>query len=213
MSKKEQLITNWRTQFYFPERLINAFNKLNREDFIPPDLRAQAYDDTPLPIPRGKTISQPTTVMIMTHALNVQEGEKIFEVGAGSGFQTALLATLVSEKGKIITTEVKPELVTFAKENLARAGLYNVRVIEADGSQGLDNEAPFDKIIITAACKELPPKLVQQLKIGGIIVAPVGTEQEQTMIQATKMDNGDLHYELLGPFVFSPLYGPYGFKV
>ena len=192
---------------------LKAFEEVRREDFIPEEIKDKAYDDHPLPILRGKTISQPTTVMMMTHALELKLGEKVFEVGAGSGYQSAIIAKIVGSKGKVVTAEVLPELVSFAKQNLAKAKIENVEIYEDDGSNGLEKEAPFDKIIITAACKEFPKPLLEQLKPEGIIVGPVGGKNEQEMIRGIKDKNNKLQLEFLGPFLFSPMYGKYGFEI
>ena len=202
----------WKEKLGLNETELNAFNDVNREDFVPEEFRDKAYDDSPLPILRGKTISQPTTVMMMTHALELDENDKVFEVGTGSGYQTAIIAKIVGEKGKVVTTEVVPELVSFAKQNLAKANIKNVEIHEEDGSRGLPDKGLFDKIIITAACKEFPKPLLEQLKPEGIIVGPVGDKHEQEMVRGTKDKKGKLELEFLGPFLFSPLYGKYGFE-
>ena len=213
MNQKPELIKFWKENFGFREIELNAFKEVDREDFIPENLRNAAYQDMPLPLLRGKTISQPTTVMIMTHALELQPNEKVFEIGTGSGYQSAIIAKIVGPKGKVITTEVVPELVQFARQNLKKAKIGNVFVHEDDGSSGMPNEAPFDKIIITAACKEFPKSLLEQLKPNGIIVGPVGNEYEQEMVRGIKDKNGLLELEFLGPFLFTPMYGKYGFEV
>ena len=159
MYQKTDLINFWKDNFGFREIELNAFKEVDRENFIPENLRNAAYQDMPLPLLRGKTISQPTTVMIMTHALELERGEKVFEIGAGSGYQSAIIAKIIGSKGKVITTEVVPELVQFARENLKKANIHNVFVYEEDGSNGLPSEAPFDRIIITSACKEFPKPL------------------------------------------------------
>ena len=166
----------------------------------------------PLPLMRGKTISQPSTVMMMTSALDLNLGEKVFEVGTGSGYQAAIIAKIVGPKGKVVTTEILPELVAFAKENFKKAGIKNVIVLEEDGSKGFKKEAPYDRVIITAAAKEFPKELLEQLKPEGIIVGPVGNQHEQEMVRGRKDKNGKLELEFLGQFLFSPLYGKYGFE-
>jgi len=213
MEQKNYLREYWREHLDIAERELDAFTAVRREDFIQPEMRHRAYEDTPLPILRGKTISQPTTVMIMTANLALKTGDRVFEVGSGSGYQTAILAKLVGSKGEVISTEVIPELVTFARENLARAGIANVKLYEEDGSKGLQRESPFDKIIITAACSEFPPELLKQLKVGGIIVGPVGSESSQEMVKGVKTSEDHVELEFLGPFLFSPMYGKYGFAV
>jgi len=212
MAQKPELIKFWKDNFGFRDVELNAFKEVNREGFIPENLRDSAYHDVPLPLLRGKTISQPTTVMIMTYALELESGEKVFEVGTGSAYQSAIIAKIVGAKGKVITTEVVPELVSFAKQNLRKAGIKNVFVYEEDGSKGMPNEAPFDKIIITAACKEFPKPLIEQLKPEGIIVGPVGNQHEQEMVRGVKDKHGHLELEFLGQFLFTPMYGKYGFE-
>jgi len=213
MVQKTELINFWKENFGFRDIELNAFREINREEFILESLRNEAYQDMPLPLMRGKTISQPTTVMIMTHSLELEQGEKVFEIGTGSGYQAAIIAKIVGSKGKVITTEVVPELVHFAKQNLKRAMINNVSVYEDDGSNGLLSEAPFDKIIITAACKEFPKPLLEQLKPDGIIVGPVGNQNEQEMVKGIKAKDGRLELEFLGQFLFTPMYGKYGFEV
>src|SRR3989344_7298714 len=151
MDQKTGLIDFWKGNFRFREIELKAFKEIDRENFIPENLKNEAYRDMPLPLLRGKTISQPTTVMIMTHALELEHGEKVFEIGTGSGYQAAIISKIVGPKGKIVTTEVVPELLQFAKQNLRKAKIDNVFVYEEDGSNGMPSEAPFDKIIITSA--------------------------------------------------------------
>ena len=213
MTQKTELINFWKENFGFRDIELRAFKEVSREDFIPENLRNAAYQDMPLPLLRGKTISQPTTVMLMTHALELEPGDKVFEIGTGSGYQAAIIAKIVGAKGRVITTEVVPELLQFARQNLKKAKIDNVFVYEEDGSNGMPNEAPFDKIIITAACKEFPKRLLEQLKPGGIIIGPVGNKYEQEMVRGIKGKDGHLELEFLGPFLFTPMYGKYGFEV
>tara|TARA_B100000315_G_C14511823_1_gene557331 strand:+ start:305 stop:946 length:642 start_codon:yes stop_codon:yes gene_type:complete len=213
MHQKIELIEFWKSKLDLTKEELFAFESVKREDFVPFDQKDKAYDDHPLPILRGKTISQPTTVMIMTASLDVKKGDRVFEVGSGSGYQTAILSKLVGKNGKVVSTEVIPELVNFAKTNLLKAKINNVVVHEEDGSKGLPQYAPYDKIIITAACKEFPQPLLDQLKPGGIIVGPVGDIKEQEMCKGIKSKEGKLEVHFLGPFLFSPMYGKYGFEV
>jgi protein-L-isoaspartate(D-aspartate) O-methyltransferase len=213
IAQKSELLNFWRERFNFRTIELRAFRQVKREDFIPRNLRIAAYEDMPLPLLRGKTISQPTTVMIMTSALQLRPREKVFEIGTGSGYQAAIAAKIVGAKGRVITTEVVPELVHFARENIKKAEISNVFVYEEDGSNGMKEEAPFDKIIITAACREFPKPLIEQLKPEGIIIGPVGNKFEQEMVRGTKDKKGNLELEFLGPFLFTPMYGKYGFEV
>lgn len=211
MEAKNQLIHFWKENFKFREIELNAFREVNREHFIPEQIQSRAYEDVPLPLLRGKTISQPTTVMIMTAALQLKPGERIFEIGAGSGYQAAIIASIVQPE-KVITTEVIPELVGFARQNLKKASITNVEVLEEDGSKGIPGKL-FDKIIITAACKEFPQPLLDQLKPNGMIIGPVGNRDEQEMVRGTKLPDGQLQLEFLGQFLFTPMYGKYGFEI
>ncbi len=211
--KKEELIKYWENNYNFTKEEIKAFEEVKRENFISPHLKEYAYEDKPLPILRGKTISQPTTVMIMTHTLQFKPGDKVFEVGTGSGYQTTIISKLIGKTGKIITTEVIPELFNLAKLNFEKEKISNFEIYEEDGSRGMPNKAPFDKIIITAACNDFPEELLQQLKIGGIIVGPIGNRQEQNMLKGIKQKDNSLEIQSLCYFLLSPLYGVYGFEV
>lgn len=210
MVSKQELLQFWKSKGV-EDSLLTAFSKIPREQFIPPQLKIHAYDDHPLPTVRNQSISQPSTVMIMLSALDLQAGDKVFEVGAGSGYQAALMAQLVGKKGRVVTIDVIPELVHFARCNTADLHLHHVQVLEGDGAEGYPEEAPYDKIIITAACPMIPQPLINQLKEGGIIVAPVGDLQSQTLVKGTKV-NGKLELEFLGNFVFVPLVGKHGFE-
>jgi len=208
---KQRLIDYWRKlSIVKDERLIQAFKDVPRELFIRGGFKEEAYDDRPLPIGSGQTISQPTTVLIMTHALELREGLKVLEVGSGSGWQAAIIGKIVGN-GRVISTEVIPELCEFALNNLHKAGITNVRVIECDGSQGYEKEAPYDRIIVTAACPKIPGPLIDQLQVNGILIAPVGAlEYGQDMVKLKKKTSG-IEKESLGSFMFVPLKGRYGY--
>ena len=210
MTTKNQLVQFWKTM-NVDEELLQAFLNVPREQFVLPSLKKHAYEDRPLPTIRKQSISQPSTVMIMLNALELNPGEKILEIGAGVGYQAALLATLIGPTGKLITIDVIPELVQLARRNLESLGLQNTLVLESDGGEGYSPEAPYDKIILTAACPTIPQPLIDQLKEDGIILAPVGDLQSQTMIKGTKV-NGRLELDFLGDFMFVPMKGKYGFK-
>lgn len=196
---KKKLADYWiRSGTIKDKRIIKAFEAVPREDFITPEYAGEAYGDYPLPIGYGQTISQPTTVMIMTQALEIREGDRVLEVGAGSGYQAAIISKLVGSKGKVITTEIISLLAVLAENNLRKAGIGNVEVVNWDGSSGYEKEAPYDRIIVTAASPQIPEELVRQLKEGGIIVAPVGQLFiGQEMIKAKKVA-GKLKTESLG---------------
>lgn len=208
---KHHLIDYWEsTRIIKDKKVIDAFDSVPREMFILDDYSDEAYGDYPLPIGHNQTISQPTTIMIMTQALELKYGQKVLEVGAGSGYQAAIIAKIIGEKGKVFTTEIIPELVEFARNNLKKCNIDNVEVIKADGSSGYKKQGPYDRIIVTAACPKIPDQLIEQLKENGIIIAPVGPLYGQSMIKAIKK-KGRLETVNLGFFIFVPLNGKHGY--
>jgi len=190
-------------------KVIRAFGDVPRENFLPERLRGLAYSDTPLPIPGGQTISAPHMVAVMSEYLDVEANHKILEIGAGSGYQAAILSKM-APRGRVYTIEVVLELTDFAKKNLI--GYKNVRVFSGDGSIGLPEYAPYDRIIATAGCPSIPRPLMDQLKEGGKIVAPVGGMYEQRLILVEKKDGKILETDLNFPCVFVPLRGLYGWR-
>jgi protein-L-isoaspartate(D-aspartate) O-methyltransferase len=190
-------------------RVIKAFEEVPRENFLPESLKGLAYSDTPLPIPGGQTISAPHMVAVMSEYLDVRDGQKILEIGAGSGYQAAILSKM-APRGKIYTVEVVPELTEFAKKNLA--DYKNVHVFSGDGSIGLPEYAPYDRIIATAGCPSIPKPWMDQLKENGRIVAPVGGMYEQRLILLEKKNGKILEADLNFPCVFVPLRGLYGWR-
>ena len=186
------------------QRVLRAFLQVPREAFIPRSFQLQSYDDQPLPIGKGQTISQPTTVLLMTQYLDVRAGQNILEIGTGSGYQAALLSVLVGNKGKIITTEIIKELFQASAKSLRP--YKNVRVLHIDGSQGYSKKAPYDRIIVTAACPKAPLHLLEQLTNDGLLLAPVGDAYVQKLLRFHK----DGSSESFGDFLFVPLTGKYG---
>src|SRR3989338_5014118 len=181
MQTKQDLINYWQKDCIITDKkLLKAFSAVDREKFILPGYLSEAYGDYPLPISAGQTISQPTTVMLMIEALELKKTDKVLEVGAGSGWCAAIMSRLCK---KVITTEIIPELVGFAKENIKKCNIKNVEIIDWDGSQGYEKEAPYNKIMLTAACPSLPKQCIEQLKENGIIIAPVGSLFSQDMIK------------------------------
>lgn len=210
---REALIRKLIHQGYLrSERVIEAMRKIPRHLFVPEDLILEAYDDRPLPIGHGQTISAPHMVAMMTELLEVEEGMRVLEIGAGSGYQAAILAELVGEEGKVFTIERIPELAEMARKNLEKVGLSDrVVVVVGDGSKGLPEHSPFDRILVTAAAPSIPDPLLDQLKDGGVIVIPVGDMYIQELVWARK--SGDkLEKRYYGPCAFVPLIGEFGFK-
>ena len=166
-------------------RVLDAMRTVPRERFVPPELRRQAYEDGPLPIGAGQTISQPYIVAYMTEALKVAPSHKVLEVGTGSGYQAAVLSELVRE---VYTVEIVPELARQAEATLQSLNRTNVHVRTGDGFAGWPEQAPFDRIIVTAAPETIPRPLIDQLATGGLLVAPVGTQsapQWMTILEKT----------------------------
>lgn len=206
MTKKQELIDYWtKSGLVKNKEILKAFLEIPRENFIANELIDKAYEDYPLPIKCNQTISQPTTIMIMLEALELKKTDKVLEIGAGSGYNAALISKLSK---KVITTEYFEELAKFAKQNISKLGILNVKVIKTDGSQGYKKEAKYDKIIATAACPLIPKEWIEQLNEGGIIIAPVGKPYGQQMIKVKKTKNR-LMEENLGNFMFVPLRGKY----
>jgi protein-L-isoaspartate(D-aspartate) O-methyltransferase len=167
-------------------RVLDAMRTVPRERFVPPALLRQAYDDGPLPIGSGQTISQPYIVAYMTEALKVQPAHKVLEVGTGSGYQAAVLSHLVRE---VYTIEIVPELAVRAETLLRSLNRTNVHVRTGDGYAGWPEQAPFDRIMVTAAPEVLPRPLIDQLAEGGLLIAPVGAQyapQWMTIVEKTK---------------------------
>jgi len=183
------------------ENVINAMSKVDRGKFVPKEYINEAYLDYPLPIGFNQTISAPSIVGIMTEALKIQENDKILEVGCGSGYQAAILAE-IAKNGKIYTIERIPELIKIAKENLKEYN--NIEIIEGDGYYGYEKEAPYDKIIVTAAPVEIPPPLINQLKIGGKMVIPVG-RRVQNLFLIEKISQAKINKSVLCECMFVPL--------
>lgn len=208
-NEKTRLIEYWQNSGLIKDkRLVEAFKATPREKFIHNGYLGEAYGDYPLPIGYGQTISQPTTVMLMIQALELKKTDEVLEVGAGSGYCAAIISKLCK---KVITTEIIPELAEFAKNNIKKCNITNVEIIEYDGSQGYEKQAPYDKIMVTAACPSIPTTLIEQLKENGIILAPVGSFLGQIMIKGIKKQ-GKLVTKNLGDFVFVPLKGKYGYS-
>jgi protein-L-isoaspartate(D-aspartate) O-methyltransferase len=182
--------------------VLKAMEATPRAEFLEGIFRERAFEDTPLPIACGQTISQPTVVGLMTQALEVSKRCKVLEIGTGSGYQAAVLSPLVR---RVYTVERHRRLARGARALFERMGLVNITVVIGDGSQGLPEQAPFDRILLTAAAEDPPSLLLDQLRVGGIMVLPVGESHAvQTLIKIVKTDAG-LEYTDLGAVRFVPL--------
>ncbi|MCD6382312.1 MAG: protein-L-isoaspartate(D-aspartate) O-methyltransferase [Candidatus Hydrothermae bacterium] len=188
--------------------VIEAMLRVPRHLFVPPPHREEAYNDYPLSIGRGQTISQPYMVAVMTEALELKGDEKVLEIGTGSGYQTAVLAEIASE---VFTIERDPLLAERARELLESLGYKNIHFRVGDGTLGWPEEAPFDRIIVTAAAPSIPKPLREQLRVGGIIVIPVGGRYGQTLVKGKKVSDEKMEIEELFECAFVPLVGEYGF--
>ena len=191
------------TGFLTDDKVENAIRNIQRHNFVPDSQKNEAYENSPIPIMKNQTISQPSVVARMTEWLDLKEGQKVLEIGSGSGWQSAILANLVGS-GKVFTVERHSELAKFAKQNLEKLGIKNVEIINGDGNLGLPEKSPFNRIMITAACKKVPEKLLDQLAMDGLLVAPVG-ENIQSLILLKKTHKGIIEVKNQKGYVFVPL--------
>ncbi|WP_439561114.1 protein-L-isoaspartate(D-aspartate) O-methyltransferase [Roseinatronobacter sp.] len=183
-------------------RVLSAMEKIDRRAFVTGIFSDRAYEDMPLPIACGQTISQPSVVALMTEALQVSPRDKVLEVGTGSGYQAAILSQLAR---RVYTVERHRTLAQVAQRVFDDLGLHNITSMVSDGSYGLPDQAPFDRIIVTAAAEDPPGPLLAQLKIGGIMVVPVGqSDTVQSLIRVIRHDDG-FEYEEMRAVRFVPL--------
>ena len=210
MSDQDALLAEQKMRFLFAlrshgvtdVRVLTAMERIDRGQFVRGLFAERAYEDMPLPIACGQTISQPSVVGIMTQALNPQPRDTVLEVGTGSGYQAAILSQLAR---RIYTVDRHRRLVREAAEVFRELGLVNITAFTADGSHGLPDQAPFDRILVTAAAEDPPGPLLSQLKIGGIMVVPVGqSDQVQALIKVTRTETG-FEYDEIRPVRFVPL--------
>lgn len=191
------------------ERVLDVMSQLQRHLFVPAAIKSQAYNDNALPISGGQTISQPFIVARMTELLELKGHEKVLEIGAGSGYQTAVLALLAR---KVFAIERLPNLAAEAESKLLSLGFRNIIVKTADGTEGWPAYKPYDAILVAAGGPEIPEPLVEQLKIGGRLVIPVGEDQRsQMLVRVTRTETGSKQ-ENFGPCAFVPLIGEHGWN-
>jgi len=188
-----------------------AMRRVPREDFVPEDIRLEAYVDTPLPIGEGQTISAPHMVAIMLEKLDLEPGQKVLEVGAGSGYHAAVCAEVVGPEGHIYTVERVASLARWAEENLKKTGYSDiVTVVFGDGSRGLQEHAPYERVFVACGAPDIPSPLTEQLAEGGKMLVPVGGRFYQDLIKIERRGN-KLRKESHGGCVFVPLVGEFGY--
>ncbi|HIN35489.1 MAG TPA: protein-L-isoaspartate(D-aspartate) O-methyltransferase [Dehalococcoidia bacterium] len=185
--------------------VVRAMERVPREEFVSVWERPRAYRDEPLSIGEGQTISQPHIVARITEALRLQPTDRVLELGAGSGYQAAVLAELVPD-GNVVTVELVPSLAQQARETLVGLGYGNIVVEESTGSLGCPRLGPYDAIVVSAAAPTLPPTLLSQLALGGRLVVPVGSRDQQELVCALRTGEG-ISLRMLGPCRFVPLIG------
>lgn len=191
------------------ESVLEAMMHVKRHLFVPSHLSDQAYADYPLPIGEGQTISAPHMVAMMCDYLALKKGEKVLEIGAGSGYHAAVIAELIGEKGQVYSVERIKWLVKYSRENLKRAGYTQVTVTSGDGTLGLPEHAPYDKISVTCAAPDVPPPLLEQLKVDGKMIIPIGRYMQELYLVNKR--NG-IERERKCDVLFVPLVGRYGFR-
>ena len=206
LSREEMVLTQLERRGIHDERVLNAMRKVKRHHFVEPAFRDRAYDDTPLPIDEGQTISQPYVVARMTDLLEIQPTDNALEIGTGSGYQAAVLAELCH---KVFSIERHMNLLQKARQALDEQGYANVVLKQGDGTIGWAEFAPFDKIIITAAAPKFPKTLFSQLRDGGLMVFPMGEKRTQDLVLVRRNGEEAMMKEV-GQVAFVPLVGREG---
>lgn len=208
--RADALLDRLRKRGYVRTRPVEeALRHVPRDAFVETAGPGDAYRDAPLPIGRGQTISAPHMVAIMLEALQLEPGQKVLEVGTGSGYHAALIGEIVGPKGRVVTLEYETELADRAGHALKQVGASNVQVVQGDGGEGWPKEAPYDRINVTCAAPEIPSPVADQTKVDGLILIPIG-RHPSALVRATRTEDGWEH-EDLGACAFVPLRGPHGF--
>jgi protein-L-isoaspartate(D-aspartate) O-methyltransferase len=210
--KREELVERLLDYGYLKsEKVKKAMLKVPREEFIPPQNKQYAYLDQPLPIGKGQTISAPHMVAMICEKLDLEEGMIILEIGSGFGYNAAVVAEIIGPEGHLYTTERIESLAKAAEENLKRTGYDNVTVLHIDGTKGYAKEAPYDRIYGTASAPKIPEPLKEQLKVGGRLLAPVGTDTyAQELVCMVRVSENEFKTSKLGGVVFVPMIGEHG---
>lgn len=208
LPERESLLEQLEVGGYLNDaRLEEAMLAVPRHVFLPSEMRDEAYEDKPLPVGFGQTISAPHMVAMMTTALQLEEGQRVLEIGTGVGYHAAVVREMVGESGHVVSVEYLPELAEWARMNLKTSG-QDVTVIQGDGNDGAPEYAPFDAIYVTCAIPQIPPTLMEQLKEGGHFVAPVGVTRCQLL--AGRRVGDELELDDLGPCLFVNAQGRLG---
>ncbi|MCH6235693.1 protein-L-isoaspartate(D-aspartate) O-methyltransferase [Cognataquiflexum rubidum] len=206
--QRKELVKIIRQKGIKDEAVLNAINTLPRHFFFDSALDSHAYEDKAFPIGEGQTISQPYTVAFQTELLKIKPGDKVLEIGTGSGYQGAILHLLGAE---VHTIEYQKKLFDRTKKFMAKLGIH-LHFYFGDGSKGIPEHAPYDKILVTAGAPVVPNSLLKQLKVGGILVIPVGDRKTQKMMKLTKITETKIEQEAFDNFAFVPLLGMEGWK-
>ncbi|WP_457591775.1 protein-L-isoaspartate O-methyltransferase [Geoglobus sp.] len=209
--KRRRLVEKLKAELGISEGVAKAMLEVPRHLFVPPHLRREAYNDYPLPIGYGQTISAPHMVAIMCDLLDLKGGERVLEVGTGTGYHAAVVSRMVGESGLVVTVERIPELAEKARKIYESLGYDNIKVVVGDGSVGYEELAPYDRIYVTASAPKIPVKLLAQLKNGGRMVIPVG-DFVQYLYVVDKDEYGQVHRRNWGAVRFVPLVGEEGFE-
>ncbi len=199
---RKKLVDTIKRKGIMDHRILEAVGNIPRHLFLDSSFLEFAYEDKPFPIGSGQTISQPYTVAFQTELLDIKQGDKVLEIGTGSGYQACVLAELGA---KVFTVERQKKLFQKTKAFLLTIGYRQIKCFYGDGYKGIPAFAPYDKILITAAAPEIPKLLTDQLRVGGYFVIPLGSSDVQTMIRIGKKEDGSLHQEKFGAFRFVPL--------
>jgi len=209
-SERARLVKKLKNEGYIKTPLVEkAFLEVPRENFVPYHLKKSAYLDIPLEIGFGQTISAPHMVAIMCEALVLKKGQKVLEIGSGSGYHAAVVSEIIGERGRVYSVERIKELADMARENIRKTGIKNVEVFVGDGSLGFKRFAPYDRIYVTCAAPDIPEPLIDQLKDPGLLLIPVGRYYCDLML--LRKENGKISTRNLGGCAFVPLVGKHGF--
>lgn len=205
--KRNRLVERIRGKGIDDPRVLRAVASVPRDRFVPESIRSRSYDDTALPIGHGQTISQPSLQALYLQALEIGPEDRVLEVGAGSGYQTALLAEVAAN---VYAVERLPELTQRARDVLDELGYKNIALVTKDGTTGWSKYAPYDAILVAAASPDIPDALVEQLAPGGRLLIPVGDRMSQELTLVHKSEDGELHTRAITQCVFVPLIGRFG---